>query len=289
MDARTREAADETAALVALLRAGRRPPWLYAARIEEGETPELLLEEEQGLLAPRLLADAAVEIARWQESGIRVLTLLSADYPANLRAVYDRPPLLFASGQMPPADSRAIAVIGSRRASAVGLDRARAVTERLVDAGYAIASGLASGIDAAAHRTALERGGRTIAVIGTGLLHAYPRENRDLQRQIAAAGIVFSQFWPETGPVAHNFPKRNAVMSGLALATVVVEAAPTSGARTQVRAALAHGRPVLLSGALLEQQWAQDLAARPGVYAFHAASEMEAILDRVVTTDALVA
>lgn len=278
----------ETAALVALLRVGAHAPGLYAERIDEGATARALLEADQGLLAAQLVDDAAGEIARWQELGIRVVTLLDADYPPNLRAVHDRPPVLFTVGRIEPGDARSIAVIGSRRASAAGLERARAIAEHLVDSGFMIVSGLAAGIDTAAHRTALDRARRTVAVIGTGLLHTYPRENAALQRQIAAHGLVVSQFWPETRPVGRNFPLRNAVMSGIALATIVVEASHTSGARTQVRAALGHGRPVLLARPLLDQSWARELAARPGVYVFRSPAELAERVAQLVSTDALV-
>jgi len=113
-----------------------------------------------------------------------------------------------------------------------------------------------------------------IAVIGTGLRHAYPPRNASLQRRIAAKGAVISQFWPNTPPSRQNFPHRNVVMSGLALATIVVEATHTSGARSQARAALAHGRPVLLVAKLLDQRWAGELAARPGVYVIRSLPEL---------------
>jgi DNA processing protein len=135
----------------------------------------------------------------------------------------------------------------------------------------------------------LDCGGRTIAVIGTGLEHAYPPQNALLQRTIAEKGAVVSQFLPAAGPDRPNFPLRNAVMSGLALATLVVEASQTSGARIQLRSALAHGRPVLLAGALLDQRWARDFATRPGVHVVRSRSELSDVLARLSDTDALVA
>jgi DNA processing protein len=180
-------------------------------------------------------------------------------------------------------------VIGSRQASSAGIGRARVAVEELVDAGYTVVSGLAAGVDTAAHNAALERGGRTVAVIGTGLERAYPPQNALLQRTIAETGAVVSQFLPDAGPERPHFPLRNAVMSGLAVATLVVEASQTSGARTQVRSALAHGRPVLLAGALLDQQWARELAGRPGVYVVRSPSELSEVLARISATDALAA
>ena len=128
-----------------------------------------------------------------------------------------------------------------------------------------VISGLAAGIDSAAHTAALAAGGRTVAVIGTGIDRAYPAQNAALQEEIAAKGLVISQFLPGAPPTKMSFPMRNAVMSGYALATVVVEAAYRSGARMQARLALQHGRHVFLMRSLLEHDWARDYAQRPGV------------------------
>jgi DNA processing protein len=279
----------EAVALVALWRSRKRPAELYADLVEEIGSAHPILEEERGLLAPQLLDAAARQVAQWAGQGFRLVTLLDPEYPANLHAVHDRPPLLFVQGRIEACDRRSVAVIGSRRASPAGLARASAIAEELVASGYTIASGLAAGIDTTAHVAALARGGRTIAVVGTGLRHAYPPRNASLQRRIAAKGAVISQFWPDTPASRRNFPQRNAVMSGIALATVVVEATRTSGARTQVRAALAHGRPVLVAGELLDEQWARDLAARPGVYAIRSLPEFGDVIARLTSTDGLVA
>ncbi len=199
---------------------------------------------------------------------MRLLTILDDRYPENLRAVHDRPPLIFVAGQLASEDSRAIAVIGARRATRRGIDTARSVAAHLVETGFTVASGLAEGIDTAAHTTALARGGRTIAVIGTGLARSYPPGNALLQARIATRGAVVSQFWPDSPAKKESFPMRNAVMSGLSLATVVVEAGETSGARTQARLALAHGRPVFLHHAVLEQRLGAGVRGTAG-YARH--------------------
>jgi DNA processing protein len=279
----------EAVALVALLRSRKRPAELYADLVEETGGARQILEEEHGLLAPQLLDAADREVAQWATEGFRLVTLLDPDYPENLRAVHDRPPLLFLQGRIEPRDRRSVAVIGSRRASPAGLARAKAIAEDLVASGYTIASGLAAGVDTTAHLAALAGGGRTMAVVGTGLRHAYPPRNAPLQRTIAAEGAVISQFWPDTPPSRQNFPQRNVVMSGITLATIVVEATRTSGARTQVRAALAHARPVLIAGALLDEQWAKDLAARPGVYVIRSLQELGDVIARLSATDGLVA
>jgi DNA processing protein len=220
---------------------------------------------------------------------MRLLTVLDRDYPRNLRAAHDRPPLIFVAGALEPGDARSVAVIGTRKPTPAGAALSRAIAQQLVDSHYAVVSGLAAGIDTAAHTAALDRGGRTIAVIGTGLRRSYPAENAELQRKIADDCAVVSQFWPDAPPSARSFPLRNAVMSGLALATVVVEATRTSGARTQARLALAHGRPVLLVDSLLEQQWASELAARPGTHVVHSPAEVTATVERLTSADTLIA
>jgi len=274
----------DTAALVALLRVGKRPRAVYADRVEEANSPIAVLEAEHGLLAHQLLESASAEIAAWRARGISVLTVLDPEYPSNLRAVHDRPPLVFVAGRLDPCDSRAVAVIGSRRPSAGGVASAGEVAVHLVQSGYTVISGLAAGIDTAAHMAALESGGRTIAVIGSGLDRCYPPANAALQRRIGTECAVVSQFWPEASPSRRSFPERNATMSGLALATVIIEATHTSGARTQARLALGHGRPVLLAATLLEQAWARELAARPGTHVVRSPGEISEIVGRLNST-----
>ena len=251
--------ARDRAALVALLRRGRRPWHEYAEAVEGEGSAIAVLEQElagtqgQASLLPEdptpLLDGAAAEISGWERDGFELVTVLDREYPENLRTVHDRPPLVFVAGGLVPQDARSIAVVGARRASGAGLAAAAAIAEALARAGYVVVSGLATGIDAAAHEAALAAGGRTVAVIGTGLRRSYPPENAVLQRRIAAEGAVVSQFWPDAPPTRTSFPRRNAVMSGLALGTVVVEASLRSGARLQTRLALAHGRPVFRADA----------------------------------------
>jgi DNA processing protein len=126
-------------------------------------------------------------------------------------------------------------------------------------------------------------------VIGTGLAHSYPPENAALQREIIRRGAVVSQFRPETGPDKENFPQRNTTMSGLTLGTIMVEASQRSGARIQARRALAHGRPVFIARELLEQAWAQELLARPGVTAYAGAEEIATRLEDLGQRDTLTA
>jgi DNA processing protein len=202
--------------------------------------------------------------------------------------VHDRPPFVFVAGKLEAVDARAIAIVGSRVASQHGVWAARAIAEHLVDRRYTVVSGLAAGIDSAAHTAALARGGRTMAVIGTGLRRCYPPQHADLQRRIATECAVISQFWPDAPPSRRSFPMRNAVMSGVSLATVVVEASLTSGSRIQARLALEHGRPVFLLESVLEHEWARECAARPGAWVIRSPDEITTIVERLTSPGALV-
>jgi DNA processing protein len=189
--------------------------------------------------------------------GIRLTTLLDDGYPANLRRLPHPPPLLFCRGQVQPGDAWAAAVVGTRTPSPAGLRRARRFASLLARRGVTVVSGLARGIDTASHEACLDAGGRTVGVLGCGIRRIYPPENAALAERIAGRGAVVSQFLPDTPPSAPTFRQRNAVCSGLALATLVVEAGPMSGARLQARLALEQGRQVLLLASLVaEQEWA---------------------------------
>ncbi len=286
----------ESAALLALLRTGE-VPWARAADVveEAGSATAALTQALSGGDRPPLFGDGAppeldaieAEIAAWEAEGMRLLTVLDEDYPLNLRTVFNRAPFLLVAGRLSPHDERSVAVVGTRRASKEGIAQATEVAGRLADAGYTIISGLAAGIDTAAHHAALDRNARTVAVVGTGLRHSYPAENGDLQRCIASKGAVVSQFWPDQPPTRTTFPLRNAVMSGLARATVVVEASATSGARMQARLAREHGRPVFLMEALRDHVWARDAASHPGTRFVSDPAEIAEQLDRLAAPAAL--
>ncbi len=294
-------AGPETTALVALLRLGRRPWPQYAELVERHGSALALIERELAeaddgqisLLSASspddIIERAGADVAGWEANGIRLVTVLDPDYPTNLRAVHDRPPLLFVAGALDPTDAHSIAVVGTRDPSPAAVEGAQAIAGHLADRRYTVISGLATGIDTAAHTATLAKRSRTIAVIGSGLAHSYPPQNATLQRTIATRGAVVSQFWPEMRPSRRSFPMRNGVMSGLSLGTVVVEASETSGARVQARLALAHGRPVFLAASVLAQAWARALAARPGTTVFTHPSEVTSVIERLDHTGALVA
>jgi DNA processing protein len=176
-------------------------------------------------------------------SSPRVLAPTDTDYPALLVAT-PLPPTLWVCGTLLDGDGLAIAIVGSRRATAYGVEVAERLAADLAARGVTIVSGLARGIDTAAHRGALAAGGRTIAVLGTGIDGRYPPENRGLADRIEANGALVSQFFPGTPPLAWNFPARNRTIAGLTLGVVVVEAAERSGALITASAAADFGREV---------------------------------------------
>jgi DNA processing protein len=185
--------------------------------------------------------------ARLAQLKIQALTLLDDEYPPNLRQVADPPPVLFVRGRLDPADAQAVALVGTRRATSYGLSVAEHLGRELACAGVTVVSGLAKGVDTAAHKATLEAGGRTIAVLGNGLDQVYPPENGGLVRRIVEqdAGAVVSEFAPGVPPDAVNFPRRNRVISGLSSATVIVEAGERSGALITADFALEQGREVM--------------------------------------------
>ncbi|MEV6912057.1 DNA-processing protein DprA [Amycolatopsis sp. NPDC051071] len=279
----------ERAALVALLRT--RPSGLswrdLAHEVEQRESALRVWEEHHppGLFdettQSSVLDEAQRDVRSWHELGF--LTFMDELYPPQLREIHDFPPVLFHQGTL-PTEETGIAVVGSRRASDLGLQIARAVATGLADRGIAVISGLAKGIDTAAHTAALDAGGRTAAVIGTRITRHYPAENRELQERIAAEGVVISQFWPDAAPTKQSFPMRNAVMSGYSRATIVIEAGEHSGARIQARQAVAHGRPVILTDLVVHNNtWPADLIDQPGVHVASSTAEVIAAAEQVVS------
>ena len=263
---------EEQAALVAWL---RRPKVVWSAVTEQLEESGSVRAAAAGA-APAQgalfdvtptdeLGKAAADLERWERAGIRLVSVLDPEYPSNLRMIHQRPPVLFLRGTTDARDATSVAVVGTRKASPRGLDQARELGVGLAALDIPVISGLAAGIDTAAHTAALGAGGRAVAVIGTGIDRVYPSQNAKLQEEIATKGLVISQFLPGAPPTRASFPMRNAVMSGYVLASVVVEAAYQSGARMQARLALQHGRHVFLMRSLLEHDWARGYAQRPGV------------------------
>lgn len=198
-----------------------------AAQIRAGEPPGL---------------DAALAWAN--EPGNSIVTLADPTYPPRLLEIPDPPPLLYVRGRAELLARDSVAVVGSRNASAQGMANAASFARALSDAGFTVVSGLALGIDAAAHRGALEGVGSTVAVLGTGIDVVYPPRNAPLFDEIAARGAIVTEFAHATPPLAANFPRRNRLISGLARGVLVVEAALASGSLITARTAADQGREV---------------------------------------------
>jgi DNA processing protein len=259
--------------------------------LEHYETPTNILRNSMGELVnfglPELVAQmllsssrriqAEIELDKCRHNQVALLTLFDSSYPKLLRQIYDPPTVLYVKGQIECLDLPSVAIVGSRRATPYGVNTAERLSRDLAARGLVICSGLARGIDTAAHRGALEAKGQTIAVLGSGLLHIYPRENKRLAQQIENQGCVISEFPLTTSPVPQNFPIRNRIISGLSLGTCLVEAAEFSGSLITGRMALEQGREVfaipgnitsatsfgpnlwIKQGAKLVQDW-QDIA-----------------------------
>lgn len=191
------------------------------------------------------LSRAEQVLEKCEKTGMKAITIDDARYPQRLKNIYAPPVVLFVRGEMPFFDDEAaVAVVGSRRASAYGLIAAERLAYDLAKSGVLVVSGMARGVDSAAARGALKAGGPTVAVLGCGADVCYPKENARLMSEIMSTGAVISEFMPGTPPESGNFPVRNRVISGLALGTVIVEAAKTSGSLITAGYALEQGRDV---------------------------------------------
>ncbi|MGA2759791.1 MAG: DNA-processing protein DprA [Candidatus Cybelea sp.] len=220
----------------------------------------------QSLAGGLPVEEVAKDLSAWRKAGLKLTTVLDDDYPLNLRTISNLPPFLFYRGKLQGDDAFSVAVVGTREPTDQGLERACSMARLLAQRGVTVLSGLARGIDAAAHEAALDAGGRTIAVLGSGLFNVYPPENRNLADRIAESGAVVSQFWPSFPPTKYNFPRRNVVTSGLGQGTVVIEASATSGAKMQARLALEHGKLVFILKSLVDtHDWAKRYVNRGAV------------------------
>ncbi len=237
-------------------------------------------------VAPNTVGKYVELIQSLANDGIQTVTVVDSNYPANLRAIYNLPPMLFVRGRLLDEDAKAVAIVGTRTASDEGLHQARQLAAGVASRGITVLSGLARGIDTVAHEATLETGGRTIAVLGHGMLHKiYPPENEGLARRIVdSGGALVSQFWPDAPPTKFTFPMRNVVMSGMSVGTVVVEAGSTSGAKLQARYALEHGKRVfLLESLVMQQVWAKTYQKKyAGVTVVNSAEKIVDLVERLV-------
>lgn len=268
---------EELVALVALLRYGsfQTSQMALRQRLIDGDSPSLILAEDPN---SELIYDRAVsDTDKWITSGERPLSWLDSDYPQQLREVHDFPPVIFVRGKLAQPDN-GICIVGSRKAGQAAIEAATQIAHLIVKENWTVVSGLAEGIDTAAHSETLKLGGRTVAVIGNGIDYYYPPKNRGLQHAIEDRGLVISQFWPGTTPKKYSFPMRNAVMSAYARATIIVSAKENSGTRHQAKQAAAHGRPLVVSRAVYENTtWARKLVDDPNVLARVADSAEESV------------
>ena len=254
---------------------------VYGATRAELEQLRLLPEAVDSIIARELQDKAEAEIENVKKLGADLLILDDGVYPSLLREIYDPPITLYLKGAWDQClDQPCVAIVGSRRCSTYGQNAALMLARDLAQRGVTVVSGFARGIDAAAHRGALEGGGRTVAVLGTGIDQFYPRDHKKLADEILErGGAVVTQFPLSTPPVSENFPYRNRIISGLSLGVVVVEAAENSGSLITARLAIEQNREVFAvpgnitsrnsfgtnylikgAGAKLVQQW-QDIAA----------------------------
>jgi DNA processing protein len=205
------------------------------------------LKNDQNLVeqASLLVEQARVVRERAERAGIQVVAWNQPEFPAALATLTDLPPVLWYRGHLSATGSPAVAIVGSRAASGVAVETASRLSADVAAAGITVVSGLARGVDSAAHRGAL-RTGRTIAVLGSGLDRVYPAELVQLAHEIARTGLIVSEFAPGTPPLRHHFPMRNRLISGLALAVVVIEASEKSGSLITASCALEQGRDVMV-------------------------------------------
>ncbi len=227
-----------------LLRHFSSPAAVLAAPVGElRRIPGVREQYIEGLLQGGWRPRADDEMVRLEKYGGQVLVWGDKEYPQALTQLVDPPPVLYALGDLSLLQHQALAVVGSRAASSYGLRMAKSVARELARTGVVVVSGLAAGIDAAAHRGALSVGG-TIAVLGCGLDRVYPRQNKDLYKEIAAKGLLLSEYPLATRPDAFRFPARNRIIAGISQGVVVVEAARKSGALITAQIALDYGREI---------------------------------------------
>jgi DNA processing protein len=198
----------------------------------------------ENLLVARDQIDLAEEWRRIQRSGVQVLTWADAEYPERLRMTDGSPPVLYVDGALEERDGWAVGIVGTRRASAYGREVTYTLATELARHGVTVVSGLALGIDTVAHEAAVDAGGRTVAVLGSGIDYVYPTQNKRLARRIRQSGAVISEYALGVRPEASNFPPRNRIISGLSRVIVVVEAGERSGALITAKFAAEQGRDV---------------------------------------------
>lgn len=217
---------------------------LDAAPSELRRVPGVGAKLTSRIIAAREEVDIDAEVELCRQNEITILTQLDADFPRMLQEIHDPPGVLFLRGELRPEDALSVAIVGTRHATQYGLNQAERLAAALSRAGLTIVSGMARGVDAAAHRGALNAGGRTIAVLGSGLLNIYPPEHKELAAEIQQHGAVMSESPPRSAPKSGAFPQRNRIITGLSLGVIVVEASTRSGALISAKHAMEQNREV---------------------------------------------
>ncbi|MDO8687563.1 MAG: DNA-processing protein DprA, partial [Dehalococcoidales bacterium] len=206
----------------------------------------------RAVISCRTKISLEAELEKLDRYGVKVLTYHDPDYPSRLKEIYDHPPVLYLRGSLLPEDEWCLSVVGTRRATVYGRQVTEEIVTDLARNKITIVSGLAKGIDTVAHHSALEAGGRTLAVFGCGLDTVYPSENAELARRIMQQGAIISEYPLGTKPKPEHFPRRNRIMSGLSLGVLVIEAGDTSGAMITAHLALEQNREVFaIPGSIL--------------------------------------
>lgn len=218
---------------------------LRASVAELTEVPGIYPKLAQAIAESQQTISVDGEITRCQDAGVRIITMGSPDYPRSLLEIPDPPPVLYAAGTMEAKDGFAIAIVGTRHPTMYGIAQTKSLAGSLARAGFTIVSGLARGIDAAAHQAALDAGGRTLAVLASGLQNIYPPEHKELAAQITDHGALLCEGGLHARPARGLFPRRNRLISGLSVGLLVIEAGKRSGALTSARHAMEQNREVM--------------------------------------------
>ena len=251
---------------IQLIESFRTPQALFRASKSEIEAAGASVGVARNISSGCAFEDAVTQQQRLAEAGASIIPVGSPLYPPRLREIYDPPPILFARGRVELLRTRSIGVVGTRHPTTYGTAAAGRLARDLADAGLTIASGMARGIDTAAHKAVLEGGGNTIAVFGCGVDELYPAENRKLAAQLAESGLLLSDFPMGTPPYPQNFPIRNRIISGISLGVLIVEGGQYSGSAITARLAAEHGREVFAvpGNITSKMSWGPNLLIKQG-------------------------
>jgi DNA processing protein len=251
---------------IGLIERFRTPQAIFRASKSELEAAGVSAGLARNISSGCAFEDAVTQQQKVAEAGAVVIPCTSQYFPARLKEIYDPPPMLFARGRVELLDTLVLAVVGTRRPTTYGTAAATRLAKDLADAGLTISSGMARGIDTAAHKAVLETGGDTIAVFGCGVDELYPTENRKLADQIAESGLILSDFPMGTPPYPQNFPIRNRIISGISLGVLIVEGGQYSGSAITARLASEHNREVFAvpGNITSKMSWGPNLLIKQG-------------------------